>query len=160
MRHPGSGVFPENDSPSPWSESDVASRHAMRAEILAQVSIEALQGETLEEVLQGIVRLPGATPAGDDRQHHPAERGALPFRAGSLPAGEQRLGVGESPTPNRLLRNAHPVHFSIERYKQSLPTFSKNQALARSIFERAIRGPRYQAVSQQPANRAHPAPQA
>lgn len=36
-------------------DRDAAGRHAMRAEILAQVSIEALQGETLEDVLQGIV---------------------------------------------------------------------------------------------------------
>lgn len=55
MAHPGYGVFPEGDLPSPWSDSDAAGRHAMRAEILAQVSIEALQGETLEDVLQGIV---------------------------------------------------------------------------------------------------------
>jgi diguanylate cyclase (GGDEF)-like protein len=39
----------------PWAERDVAGRRAMLTEILAQVSSEALQGETLEGVLQRIV---------------------------------------------------------------------------------------------------------
>ncbi|MEO5560032.1 MAG: diguanylate cyclase [Dokdonella sp.] len=39
----------------PWVERDATSRRAMLTEILAQVSIEALQGETLEAVLQHIV---------------------------------------------------------------------------------------------------------
>lgn len=40
---------------SPWSERDASDRHAMLTEILAQVSTEALQGETLEAVLRRIV---------------------------------------------------------------------------------------------------------
>lgn len=55
MARQGYGVIPEAGLPSPWSESDAAGRHALRAEILAQVSNEALQGETLEDVLQAIV---------------------------------------------------------------------------------------------------------
>src|SRR5690606_38763216 len=55
MARQGYGVIPEAVLPSPWSESDAAGRHALRAEILAQVSNEALQGETLEDVLQAIV---------------------------------------------------------------------------------------------------------
>jgi len=39
----------------PWAERDVAGRRAMLTGILAQVSSEALQGETLEAVLQHIV---------------------------------------------------------------------------------------------------------
>lgn len=39
----------------PWVERDASGRRAMLTEILAQVSIEALQGETLEAVLQDIV---------------------------------------------------------------------------------------------------------
>ena len=39
----------------PWVERDASGRRAMLTEILAQVSIEALQGETLEAVLQHIV---------------------------------------------------------------------------------------------------------
>lgn len=39
----------------PWDESNELGRHAMMAEILAQVSHEALQGDTLDAVLQGIV---------------------------------------------------------------------------------------------------------
>lgn len=38
-----------------WDERDAFGRRAMLTEILAQVSHEALQGETLEAVLQGIV---------------------------------------------------------------------------------------------------------
>jgi hypothetical protein len=40
---------------SPWSERDASDRRAMLTEILAQVSMEALQGDTLEAVLQRIV---------------------------------------------------------------------------------------------------------
>jgi diguanylate cyclase (GGDEF)-like protein len=39
----------------PWGERDASGRRAMLTEILAQVSSEALQGETLEAVLQRIV---------------------------------------------------------------------------------------------------------
>ncbi len=39
----------------PWAEQDVHARRAMLTEILAQVSREALDGEGLEAVLQGIV---------------------------------------------------------------------------------------------------------
>lgn len=39
----------------PWDESDELGRHAVMAEILAQISHEALQGDTLDAVLQGIV---------------------------------------------------------------------------------------------------------
>ncbi|HET6545159.1 MAG TPA: diguanylate cyclase [Rhodanobacteraceae bacterium] len=39
----------------PWEERDASDRRAMLAEILAQVSIEALQGDTVEAVLQRIV---------------------------------------------------------------------------------------------------------
>lgn len=42
-------------SEPPWVERDASGRRAMLTEILAQVSIEALQGETLEGVLQHIV---------------------------------------------------------------------------------------------------------
>jgi diguanylate cyclase (GGDEF)-like protein len=38
-----------------WDERDAAGRRAMLSEILAQVSSEALQGDTLEAVLKGIV---------------------------------------------------------------------------------------------------------
>lgn len=38
-----------------WGERDVASRHETLASILAQVSGEALQGDTLDDVLRGIV---------------------------------------------------------------------------------------------------------
>lgn len=46
------------ETPSPdaaWDERDVAGRHGMLAGILAQVSAEALQGETLDDVLRRIV---------------------------------------------------------------------------------------------------------
>ncbi|MEO6800872.1 MAG: sensor domain-containing diguanylate cyclase [Rhodanobacter sp.] len=39
----------------PWGERHASARRAMLAEILAQVSMEALQGDTLESVLQRIV---------------------------------------------------------------------------------------------------------
>ncbi|MEO7324000.1 MAG: diguanylate cyclase [Dokdonella sp.] len=45
---------PQEPDP-PWVERDATGRRAMLTEILAQVSIEALQGETLEAVLQHIV---------------------------------------------------------------------------------------------------------
>ena len=40
---------------SPWGDRDVSGQRAMLVEILAQVSMEALQGDTLQEVLQRIV---------------------------------------------------------------------------------------------------------
>jgi diguanylate cyclase (GGDEF)-like protein len=61
-----------------WSERDAAGRRAMLTEILAQVSTEALLGETLEAVLQRIVdciasRLPVAIASiillNDERTH-------------------------------------------------------------------------------------------
>lgn len=42
-------------SVGPWAERDARARRAMLTEILAQVSIEALQGETLDSMLQRIV---------------------------------------------------------------------------------------------------------
>ncbi|HWU78330.1 MAG TPA: sensor domain-containing diguanylate cyclase [Rhodanobacter sp.] len=45
----------QENSIAPWDERDASSRHGMLTEILAQVSIEALQGDTLEAVLQRIV---------------------------------------------------------------------------------------------------------
>lgn len=45
----------QRSSGTPWGDRDVSERRAMLTEILAQVSSEALQGETLEAVLQRIV---------------------------------------------------------------------------------------------------------
>ena len=48
-------LAPPHDPGLPWAERDASMRHAMLTEILAQVSREALEGEGLEAVLQGIV---------------------------------------------------------------------------------------------------------
>ena len=55
MTHPTACDDFEHEQRSPWSERDAADRRAMLTEILAQVSVEALQGDTLEAVLQRIV---------------------------------------------------------------------------------------------------------
>ena len=47
--------IPQRAAGPDWGERDAAGQRAMLTEILAQVSSEALQGETLEAVLQGIV---------------------------------------------------------------------------------------------------------
>ncbi|MEP6898783.1 MAG: diguanylate cyclase [Rhodanobacter sp.] len=70
---------------SPWSERSASDRRAMLTEILAQVSVEALQGDTLQAVLQGIVdcvarRLPVAVASiillNDERTHFVQEVGS------------------------------------------------------------------------------------
>jgi diguanylate cyclase (GGDEF)-like protein len=52
--HPGDSGETCGRQP-PWSGNDAVDRRNLLAEILAQVSVEALQGETLEAVLQHIV---------------------------------------------------------------------------------------------------------
>ena len=55
MTHPPAHEEHAHQQASPWSERDASDRRAMLAEILAQVSMQALQGDTLEAVLQRIV---------------------------------------------------------------------------------------------------------
>jgi len=55
MTHPTPNVEHAPEQRSPWSERGASDRRAMLTEILAQVSMEALQGDTLEAVLQRIV---------------------------------------------------------------------------------------------------------
>jgi diguanylate cyclase (GGDEF)-like protein len=55
MTHSAAEYVDRRDSGPPWAERDASGRRAMLTEILAQVSSEALQGDTLEAVLQHIV---------------------------------------------------------------------------------------------------------
>ncbi|HEX7770631.1 MAG TPA: diguanylate cyclase [Dokdonella sp.] len=56
MAHSGEGGRGRRDADgTPWGERDAAGQRAMLTGILAQVSNEALQGDTLEDVLQRIV---------------------------------------------------------------------------------------------------------
>jgi diguanylate cyclase (GGDEF)-like protein len=55
MAGPHAKPKPSPDPGLPWAERDAHARRAMLTEILAQVSREALEGEGLEAVLQGIV---------------------------------------------------------------------------------------------------------
>jgi len=55
MRQTGENGGEAADHTSPWSERAPPARRAMLTEILAQVSMEALQGDTLDAVLQRIV---------------------------------------------------------------------------------------------------------
>lgn len=55
MKQPGAPNVNAIEPGPSWDERDAAGRRAMLTEILAQVSVEALQGETLEAVLQRIV---------------------------------------------------------------------------------------------------------
>ncbi|GGY17957.1 hypothetical protein GCM10008098_07220 [Rhodanobacter panaciterrae] len=55
MTHPTACDEYAHQQRSPWGERDASDRRAMLTEILAQVSMEALQGDTLEAVLQRIV---------------------------------------------------------------------------------------------------------
>jgi GAF domain-containing protein len=55
MTHSTPGDEHAHEPRSPWSERDASDQRATLTEILAQVSMEALQGDTLEAVLQRIV---------------------------------------------------------------------------------------------------------
>jgi diguanylate cyclase (GGDEF)-like protein len=55
MTHPTPNVEQAPEQRSPWNERGASDRRGMLTEILAQVSIEALQGDTLEAMLQRIV---------------------------------------------------------------------------------------------------------
>jgi diguanylate cyclase (GGDEF)-like protein len=55
MAHPESRPVDIRSQHPLWDERDASARHAMLARILAQVSHEALQGDTLEAVLKAIV---------------------------------------------------------------------------------------------------------
>lgn len=55
MRHPAAGRHDTGESATRGHRQGVRGERAMLTEILAEVSAEALQGETLEEVLQRIV---------------------------------------------------------------------------------------------------------
>ena len=78
MSYPTPDDVQTGEALPPWSERDQSGRRAMLTEILAQVSMEAMQGDTLETVLKRIVdcvarRLPVAIVSiillNDERSH-------------------------------------------------------------------------------------------